>query len=185
MLALPTAAPVTCGWLAGCVCPCRTVTLAGEIVSLDVSLLESATTVPPTGAAADKVTGNAIDCPAVTELPTGKAIVPVAPPAPGTVTVTVAGKTLGTLVVAVMTVLPGVSPVIRKFTPPEFCEIVIFEGSKSTAGLLDVNATGKPPGGAITESVNCMDCEIPALTVTFCWTKLIVAPMVAKPVPVP
>lgn len=92
---------------------------------------------------------------------------------------------MGKLVVAVMTVLPGVSPVIRKFAPPEFGAIVIAEGNNTTAGLLDVNVTGTPPGGAITESVTCMDRETPASTVTFCCAKFIAAPIVAIPVPLP
>lgn len=168
MFALPTATPVTCGWLAGCVWPSRTVTLAGEMVSFEVSLLESATTVPPAGAATDRVTGNAIAWPAVTELPTGKLIAPLPPATPGTVTVTVAGVTFGKLVVAVITVVPGVNPVIRKFAPPEFGTIVIADGNNSTAGLLDVSVTATPPDGAMTESVTCTERETPASTVTFC-----------------
>ena len=93
---------------------------------------------------------------------------PLPPATPGTVTVTEAGVTLGKLVVAVITVVPGVNPVIRKFAPPEFWTIVIVEGNNSTAGLLDVSVTGTPPAGAMTESVTCMDRETPASTVTFC-----------------
>lgn len=75
---------------------------------------------------------------------------------------------MGKLVVAVMTVVPAVNPVIRKFAPPELGAIVIVEGSNSTAVLLDVSVTGTPPGGAMTESVTCIDRETPASTVTFC-----------------
>ena len=92
---------------------------------------------------------------------------------------------MGKLVVAVITVVPGVSPVMRKFAPPELAAIVIAEGNNRTAGLLDVNVTGTPPAGAITESVTCIDRETPASTVTFCCAKFIAAPIVASPVPLP
>lgn len=92
---------------------------------------------------------------------------------------------MGKLVVAVMTVVPAVNPVIRKFAPPEFGAIVMVEGNNSTAGLLDVSVTGTPPAGAITESVTCMERETPASTVTFCCAKFIAAPIVAMPVPLP
>jgi len=50
------------------------------------------------------------------------------PPAPGTVIVIVAGVTLGTLVLAVIVVVPGVKPVSWKFTPPEFWGMLLPKG---------------------------------------------------------
>ena len=60
MLALPGPLPVTCGAVVGWVAPAGIVTVAGEILTFEL-LLESVTTVPPAGAALDKVTWNAAD----------------------------------------------------------------------------------------------------------------------------
>lgn len=52
------------------------VTDDGEIVTFDVSPLDSATVTPPTGAADGRVTGNGADCPGVRTTPEGRPMIP-------------------------------------------------------------------------------------------------------------
>ena len=58
MSADPRFTPVTVGCWAGVVCPCAIVTLDGEIVTLEVSLLTRSIVTPPTGAPVTRLTGN-------------------------------------------------------------------------------------------------------------------------------
>jgi len=62
-LAVPKLTPVTCGCVAGVVAPAAIVTVAGETVSFDVSLLASVTVTPPAGAGPGRVTGKGFDWP--------------------------------------------------------------------------------------------------------------------------
>ena len=55
MLADPMPVPVNCGGVAGVVAPAAMVTVAGDTVTLVVSLLASVTVTPPAGAGADRV----------------------------------------------------------------------------------------------------------------------------------
>jgi len=57
ILALPALTPVICGWVGGCVWPASTVTVDGEMVTREGSLLAKLTTTPPGPAAVDKVRG--------------------------------------------------------------------------------------------------------------------------------
>ena len=61
MLADPKFTPLTCGCVAGVVCPAAMLTVVGDTVTFVVSLLLSVTVTPPDGAAAGKVTVNAAD----------------------------------------------------------------------------------------------------------------------------
>ena len=83
MFTVPMLTPVTCGCVAGVVCPARMTTVLGEIVALEVSALTRVTVVLA-GAATGKVTANAVDCPSPTDVLAGS------PMAPATCTVTVA-----------------------------------------------------------------------------------------------
>jgi len=58
MSADPRLTPVTVGCWAGVVCPCAIVTLDGEIVTLEVSLLTRSMVTPLTGAPVTRLTGN-------------------------------------------------------------------------------------------------------------------------------
>jgi hypothetical protein len=92
MLALPIFTPVTCGCVAGVVAPCRMFTEAGEIVTLDVSLLERFT-VTAAGAGTGSVMRYAADCPILRTVLDGR----IMDPALCTVTLRVASAIFGTL----------------------------------------------------------------------------------------
>lgn len=61
MVAEPMLMPLICGCVAGVVWPAAMVTLAGVMVTFELSLEDSVTVVPPAGAAADKATENVVD----------------------------------------------------------------------------------------------------------------------------
>jgi hypothetical protein len=84
MFADPKFTPLTCGCVAGVVCPAAILTVAGDTVTFVVSLLLSVTVTPPDGAGVPKVMVNAVDWPGPTAMPVGRLIVP------GAVTVTLA-----------------------------------------------------------------------------------------------
>src|SRR5947209_8281242 len=72
IVADPKFTPVTCGVTLGAVLPSRTITVAGDIVTFDVSLLESERKTPPTGAGLARVTGKGADCPNCTDTLPGR-----------------------------------------------------------------------------------------------------------------
>ena len=76
MLADPKLTPVTCGCEAGVVCPAAMLTVAGDTVTLPVSLLDNDTVTPPAGAAVGRVTAKAADSVGPTVTPAGKPMVP-------------------------------------------------------------------------------------------------------------
>ena len=76
MFAVPRAAPVTSGWAGGAVWPAATVTVAGEIVTFEVSLLVKVITTPPAGAAAGRLTASGFDWPIPTVALAGTIMVP-------------------------------------------------------------------------------------------------------------
>jgi hypothetical protein len=84
MLADPKLTPVTCGCTPGVVCPAATVTVGGEIVTFEASLLLSVTVTPPEGAGVPKTMENATDWLGPTVTFVGSNI------APGSTTVTLA-----------------------------------------------------------------------------------------------
>src|SRR5579884_2528808 len=75
MDAEPKFTPVTCGCVAGCVCPVAMVTLAGETVTFARALLDSATVIG-CGAGDGRVTAKGTDCPGITLTPDGRPMVP-------------------------------------------------------------------------------------------------------------
>src|SRR5215472_16258189 len=111
MFADPKLTPVTCGCVAGVVCPAAILTLAGDTVTLVVSLLLSVTVTPPAGAAVPRVIAKAADCPGATTTLEGKVMVPGA----ATVTLAVVSATLGRAL-AWMVVVPGATPVTGTLT---------------------------------------------------------------------
>jgi len=82
MVADPTATPVIVGCVTGVVDPAAIVTVAGEIVSVVVSVLLKLTVTPPVGAVDDKLIGNVTVC----KFPTGAATGTFTVPALTTVT---------------------------------------------------------------------------------------------------
>ena len=76
IVADPKSTPVTCGGVVGLACPAAIVTLEGDIVTLEVSLLASVTVTPPLGASVPNVTEKAADWPGATVMLGGSRIVP-------------------------------------------------------------------------------------------------------------
>ena len=112
MVADPGASPVTCGAVDGCVAPAAIVTVEGEIETIAGLLLESATVTPLAGAGAGKVIWNGADLPRPTDTFEGNPIVP----ALLTVMLVVALDTFGVVVLAVMVVVPTLTPVTATVT---------------------------------------------------------------------
>ena len=173
MLADPRLLPVTCGWVVGVVDPAAMVTLAGEIVTLEVSPLLNCTVTPPAGAAAGRVTANAVDCPRLTLALAGRLMLPPEL----TVTLAVASGTFGEAL-AWITVLPTDTPVTCTDTLFAFAGIVAVEGTVATAVLSELRFRVTAEGVAA-ESVIVTDCVVsPAictgdgekLTVPVVWT---------------
>src|SRR4051794_38746385 len=68
--------PVTTGCAVGVVDPAGMKTLEGEIATVLVSLVASATTTPPAGAGEPICTAMGADCPSATDTPVASVIVP-------------------------------------------------------------------------------------------------------------
>src|ERR1039457_3587455 len=98
MVTAPILMPVAFGWVVGVVCPAAMLTVVGEKVSLERSLLVSVTVTPPAGAGVPNVTGKSTEVLRPTFKFDGTVI------APGGVTVTpaVALAILGVVVLAVI-----------------------------------------------------------------------------------
>src|SRR5207237_1360577 len=67
ILAVPKATPVTCGCIAGAVCPTATEIVDGLMVTFAESLLVNVMVTPPAGAGMGKVTGKGTDWPTATD----------------------------------------------------------------------------------------------------------------------
>ena len=145
--------PVTCGCAAGVVCPAATVTLAGEIVTLVVSLLLKLTVTPPAGAAVPRVTAKAADWVGPTVTPDGSVMVP------GATTVTLAvvsgifGKELAWIVVE-----PGATPVTVTVAEVALAATLTVAGTVAAAVLLELKLIVTPPAGAGADRVNVRFC---------------------------
>lgn len=166
IVADPKFPPVTCGVVCDCVCPAGIKTVAGEMLTLEGSLLDKVTVTPPAGAGADNVTTKGADCPEVNVTFEGKLI----PPAACTLMLAVASARFGPL--ARITVEPGATPVTGTLTLVLFCAIVTFAGTVAAPGLSELRLTVTPPAGASPESVRVKFCVEPALTVRVFGEKL-------------
>ena len=135
--------PVTCGCVAGVVCPAAIVTVVGEIVTLAVSLLDKATVTPPAGAAAGNVTANAAVWLGPTVTFDGRPIVP----ALTTVTLAVVSAMFGREL-AWIVVVPGVTLVTGTVALVALAAIVTVAGTVATLALLELKLKIMPPAGA-------------------------------------
>jgi hypothetical protein len=142
MLAEPVLTPLTAGWFAGVVWPARIVMLAGEIVSLVVSLLVRAI-VRSADAGLARLTANAVDLPMPTVRLDGSVTVAGA----DTVTFSVASAISGVLL-AWITAEPAATAVTTKVAVlwPEVK--VTVEGTVATLVLLELTFTVTPDAGA-------------------------------------
>jgi hypothetical protein len=161
MVAVPKLTPVTLGCVAGVVVPCEMKTSAGDIVALDVSLLERWTVTPPSGAPVTKEMGKVADWFGPTVMPAGSVIAPNSP------TFTFAEPLKYPAELATIVVEPSANPVtvkapalalfVTKWAATDAGKLalelpagmVTLGGSTSTipAGF-ERNATVAPPAGA-------------------------------------
>jgi hypothetical protein len=142
MFAEPVLTPVTVGWLAGAVWPARIVILAGEIVSLVVSLLLRAMTKSEDAGLA-RLTAKAVDLPRPTVRFDGRVRLDGA----DTVTFSVASAMSGVLL-AWITAEPG--PTAVTVNVAVLCPDVkvTVEGTVATLVLLELTFTVMPEAGA-------------------------------------
>ena len=143
MVAFPKLMPVTCGCVEGVVAPGAITTLAGDIETLVLSLLERETVTPPAGAGPDRVTGNGADTPGPTDTFAGNVIPPI------TVTFAVASAILGEALTWI-TAEPNATAVtgrVAVVAPGANCTVA---GTVATPVLLELTLTVRPPAGAPT-----------------------------------
>ena len=145
----------------GVVWPARMVTLLGEIVTLDVSLLASATVTLLNGAC-DKETASVGAWPKPTVALVGRTM------APGlsTVTLVVAFAIVDATAVAVIVVGPAPTEVTSTFNVVAFAGKLTLDGTVATAGLLEFRLTVSPAAGAGAERLSATFCVVTPVIVT-------------------
>jgi hypothetical protein len=149
IVAVPSLTPVIVGCVAGVVWPAAMVTLAGDMVSVLVSVLDNATF---TAAAA--ACGNVTAKVAVFPRPTvGLAGRPIGP-AVTTVTATLVLGTFGASVLAVMVAEPKATAVTGTFVVVAPAAKLTLAGTVATLGALEFRLMVKPPAGAAPDKVN-------------------------------
>lgn len=146
--------------MVGCVAPAGMVTVAGEMVTLLLSL-DKVTVTPPAAAAADKVTWKAVDWPSPTLTPEGNPMVPML----CTVTVVVAAGTLGAVVLAVIVVDPVAKPVTANVVVVAPAAKVAVAGKVMIPVGLAAKVTVRPPVGAGTDKVRVRFCGAAPISV--------------------
>ena len=162
--------PVIVGCVVGVVWPAAIVTLAGDMVSVLVSVLESAT-VTAAAAACGSVTAKVAVFPRPTVGLVGRPI----GPAVTTVTAVVVLGRFGASVLAVMVVEPKVTAVTGTFTLVAPAAKFTLAGTVATPGALEVKLIVKPPAGAAPDRFNATVCVAIPVIVTVGEAKLMVA----------
>src|ERR1017187_7671995 len=137
------------------------VTLLGEIVTLDVSLLASATVTLLAGAC-DKATTSVAVWPKPTVALVGRTM------APGlsTVTLVVAFAIVDATAVAVIVVGPALTEVTSTFIVVAFAGKTTFVGTVATLVLLEFRLTVSPTAGAGAERLSATFCVVIPVIVT-------------------
>jgi hypothetical protein len=152
------------------VCPAAIVTLAGEIVTLLGSLLESETVTLP-AAACGSVTANGVLCPSPTVVFEGS---PIAP-AVTTVTFAVVLGIFGAAVLAVIVLEPRLTAVTGTFTVVAPTAKLTLAGTVATLVVPELRLIVSPPAGAAPESVRTRFCVERPVIVNVGGVKFIVA----------
>jgi len=165
MFAVPRPTPVTIGWDAGVVCPAPMVTVDGEIVTFEASLLFRVT-VTPEGVAVESETANTADCPS----PTVTLEVRLIPPSVVTVTFAVVSARLGAL--AWITAVPRDTPVTGTVTLLAPAAKETLNGTVATPGLAELSPTVRPEAGAGPDKFRVKSCVVNPVIVRFCCAKL-------------
>ena len=142
IVADPIPAPVTWGCVDSCVAPAGMTTLAGDTVTLEMSLDDRLTVRPPVGAAVPKVIANGADCPNPVVI-AGT----VMAPEPMTVTEALVSATYGKRL-AWMVATPGATAVTTTVTLLDPGPKVTVCGTVAAAGLSEVKSNVRPPAGA-------------------------------------
>jgi hypothetical protein len=134
----PGIRPVTVGCVAGVVAPAAMKTLAGDTVTLVLSLLARLTVTPPAGAFWDRVTVNGFDWPKFTEVVAGT-------PIDIWVTFTVAVADVMPVALAVMVAEPTATPVTVTVALVAPAAKVTVAGTVATLVALEFRLTVKGP----------------------------------------
>ena len=162
MLAAPRLTPVTVGWVGGALCPAAMVTLAGEIVTRDVSLLAS-TTVTDAAAGVERLTGKGIVWPSPSAPPAGTTILT----ALCTFTPTVAlAIPVAAGAAAVIVALPTETAVTGTLTMVAPAAKLRLAGTVATAVLPELRFTVSPPAGAAEDKLSGIVCVVSPLMAT-------------------
>ena len=177
MLADPRLMPVIVGCWVGAVAPCAMETLDAEIVTFDGSVLASAM-VTAAGAAADKVTGNAM----VWLNPTLGLDGTLIGPKISTVTLAVTSAMFGRLL-AWITAEPAATPVTGTLVVVAPGPKATVSGTVATPVLLELKLIVKPPAGAAAERVSVRFCVIAPVMVRLGCVKAMVAPTCTAELP--
>ena len=127
--------PVTFAWTAGVVSPDAINTVAGDIVSVEVSSLDNDTVTPPAGAGDPNVTGKSTEALRPTLRFAGSVMIPGAV----TVTLAVAFARFGVTVLAVIVVEPGPTAVTGTSTLFWFAVMVTVDGTVAALVLEEVS----------------------------------------------
>ena len=149
----PMFMPLTVGCVEGVVCPAAMVTLAGETATLEESALASETVTPPAGAADDRVTARAADCPSPTVTPDCRVIDPKVTTVMVAVVSTMFGRAF-----AWMIAVPTTPLVTGTITLVAFAAMLTVAGTVATDVLLELRLMVNPPAGAGPESVKVRFC---------------------------
>jgi hypothetical protein len=136
----PGIRPVTVGCVAGVVAPAAMETLAGDTVTLVLSLLARLTVTPPVGAAADRVTVRFVGVPRFTEA--------AGTPIDTWVTFTVAVALVRGDALAVMVAEPAATAVTVTVAVVAPAAKFTVAGTVALVGSLETRLTVKPPVGA-------------------------------------
>ena len=160
--------PVTVGCVPGDTCPAAMKTLGTEIVTLEVSLLLSATVTPPVGAAVPKVMGNGVGWFGASVREAGSPIVPGAV----TATLAVVFAIFGVAVLAVIVVEPSPTGVTGTFTLFWFAGIVTETGAVATPVLEEVSVNVTAEGASAERTSERFCTPAPAITRTVDGKKL-------------
>jgi hypothetical protein len=131
-LATPTFTPVTCGCVAGVVCPAAMVTLAGDTVTFAGSLLANVTVTPLEEAGEGSVTGNATERPRPTVTLDGRLM------GAELTTVTPAVLSGAPAALAWMVTAPGATPVTGTLTLVANAAKLTLAGTVATVVSLEL-----------------------------------------------
>lgn len=142
MFATPKFTAVTCGCVAGVVCPAAIAMFAGDTATLELSLLTSVMITPPGGAGEGNETGKGNELPRPKVMLDGKTI------GAALTTVTPAVLSGAPAALAWMVAVPGATPVTGTTTLVANAPKLTLPGTVAIVVSLELRYTVNPPAGA-------------------------------------